>query len=201
MPREIVLLTSEVEGPALANILCGHNPTLHVDTVSRLEDLQAYCLSDRDLSGARLIAFCTGIVVPEAVLKAFPGPSYNFHPGPPTFPGSHASGFAIYEGAEQFGVTAHVMEKRVDEGAIIGVEWFDLPGGVKYVELEVLAYKALIGMFKRLAGPLAESDGPLTPIAEAWSGRKRTKREVEAMKDLPDDVSEDEVRLRYRAFG
>lgn len=203
MPTEIVLLTGEAEGPALGDMLRACNPALTVHHVLTAEEL-ADAAGRLDLAGhARLIAFCTGVVVPPAVLAAFPGPAYNFHPGPPTFPGSHAAGFAIYEGARRFGATVHVMEDRVDEGAIVGVEWFDVPDDPKLRcdELEIMAYKALVGLFQKLARHLACDDAPLPPIGETWSGRKRTKKDVESLKDLPPDVSEEEVRLRFRAFG
>lgn len=206
MPSEIILLTGDVEGPHLAAVLMAHNPTVHVNHVDGEASLRAAL----DLAGGaaanagrRLIAFCTGVVVPPDVLDALPGPAYNFHPGPPTYPGSWAAGFALYDGATRFGATLHVMERRVDEGAIIDVDWFDLPAGVKlrYDELEVMAYQRCIGLFQTYAAPLAAADAPLPHSAETWSGTKRTKAEAAALREPPRDASEAEIRRRFRAFG
>lgn len=203
MPREILLLTGAIEGPHLAQILGEHNAALrvsHVETAEELIEVAAEGLGD---PGRRLIAFCTGVVVPETVLRSLPGPSYNFHPGPPTFPGSWAAGFALYAGAKRFGATLHVMERRVDEGDIIAVDWFDVPPNPKlrYDELEVLAYQGALRLFHGFARHLAAEDAPLTPCGEAWSGTKHTKAEVAAMREPPRDASEDEIRRRFRAFG
>jgi len=206
MPTEIILLTGDVEGPHLAAALMAHNPTIHVNHVDGGEALRdALDLAGGGAAnqGRRLIAFCTGVVVPPDVLQALPGPAYNFHPGPPTYPGSWAAGFALYEGAARFGATLHVMERRVDEGAIIDVAWFDLPVGAKLRcdELEVMAYQRCIALFQKYAAHLAADDAPLPLSAEAWSGVKRTKADAAAMREPPRDAPEEEIRRRFRAFG
>jgi len=203
MPREILLLTGDIEGPHLAQILGAHNPALSIVHVGTAVELSEAAADPGGAEGRRLVAFCTGVVVPEAVLCALPGPAYNFHPGPPTFPGSWAAGFALYEGARRFGATLHVMEKRVDEGAIIAVDWFDVPANprLRYDELEILAYQGALRLFHAFAPRLAAEDAPLPPCGETWSGVKHTKAEVVAMREPPRDASEDEIRRRFRAFG
>ncbi|MEQ8505046.1 MAG: formyltransferase family protein [Rhodospirillales bacterium] len=206
MPTEIILLTGDIEGPHLAAALSAQNTGLHVnhvDGADTLRDALDMTGGPAANEGRRLIAFCTGVVVPAEVLAALPGPAYNFHPGPPTYPGSWAAGFALYDGASRFGATLHVMEPRVDEGAIIDVDWFDLPAEVRmrYDELEVMAYQRCIGLFQRHVRHLAVDDAPLPAIEERWSGIKRTKAEVTAMREPPRDASEDEIRRRFRAFG
>ena len=200
MPSEILLLTGPLEAHHLATALNHFNagaPVIHVETGA---DLDAAL---RPGTGQRLIAFCTGVVVPERVLKALGGPAYNFHPGPPTYPGSWASGWALYEGATQFGATLHVMEKRVDEGPIVAVDWFDVPDDPKlrYDQLEILAYQAALRLFRRFGPQLARSDAPLHVSAARWTGAKRTKYDALLMKEPPQDASEEEIRRRFRAFG
>jgi methionyl-tRNA formyltransferase len=206
MPSEIILLTGDVEGPHLAAALSALNPGLpvnHVDGAEPLRKALDIAGGPAANAGRRLIAFCTGVVVPADVLTALPGPAYNFHPGPPTYPGSWAAGFALYEGASRFGATLHEMTERVDEGAIIDVDWFELPDGVnlRYDELEVMAYQRCVGLFQKYAPHLAADDAPLAASAQTWSGVKRTKAEAKAMREPPRDASEDEIKRRFRAFG
>jgi len=203
MPSEIVLLSGEAEAEHLPAVLKGHNPALSVICVESKADLEAACLDAGPPPDGkrRLIAFCTGIIVPAAVLDAFDGPAYNFHPGPPSYPGAHAASFAIYDGAERFGATAHVMEKSVDSGAIVGVRWFDVPEKARYVELELAAYRELFQLFLELAPHLACDDQPLAPVDEPWGKRKTTKKEFEAMKRITAEMDEDEIKRRWRAFG
>ena len=202
MPEEIILLTGEAEAPHLASVLQNHRPELPVFIAQNRDQVEATCLAPEPAGGSRrLIAYCTSVIVPAAVIDEMSGPAYNFHPGPPTYPGARAASFAIYEGAGRFGATAHVMEERVDAGPIVGVDWFDVPDGVKFMDLELMAYKALFSLFNRLARHLATDDAPLPEISVQWSSRKTTEQEFQAMQELVADMSEDEIRLRYRAFG
>lgn len=202
MPEEVVLLTGEVEGPHFRAILQSVNWSLIVHHAETLETLTAICAAPPQGGGLRrLVAFSTGVVVPKAILECLRTPAYNFHPGPPTYPGSHAASFAVYEGAERFGATVHEMTAKVDSGPIVAVEWFEMPANVRFMDLELATYKVLLKLFTDLAPTLATSDAPLPRIDVNWSGRRRTKAEFEKMKVLEADMDEAEIRLRYRAFG
>ncbi|NQU61455.1 MAG: methionyl-tRNA formyltransferase [Rhodospirillales bacterium] len=202
MLEEIILLTGEVEGPHFRVILESVNPGLTVVHAETLGALEAACARPPIGGGKRrLIAFSTPVIVPAAVLAGLDGPAYNFHPGSPAYPGSHAASFAIYEGAEHFGATAHVMEPKVDCGPIVAVEWFVMPENIRFMDLELKTYEVLLKMFSSLAPHLATSDKPLPETDDQWSGPKRTNAQFEAMKELVADMDEAEVMLRFRAFG
>ena len=64
------------------------------------------------------------MIVPAEILNALPSPAYNFHPGPPDYPGIFPSVYALYDGAAAFGVTLNEMIREVDAGPIIAVERF-----------------------------------------------------------------------------
>jgi methionyl-tRNA formyltransferase len=202
MPEEVVLLTGEVEGPHFRAILQSVEAGLTVHHAETLEALQAICAAPPKGGGVRrLLAFSTSVIVPAAILDGLATPAYNFHPGPPTYPGSHAASFAIYEGAERFGATVHEMAPQVDSGPIVAVEWFETPANARYMELELMTYKTLLKMFAELAPSLASADAPLPRINVNWSGKRRTNAEFEKMKVMEADMDEAEIRLRYRAFG
>ena len=195
------MLTGEVEGPHFRAMLTSLNPGLTVIHTQTREELEAACRNPAPGGGRRLIAFSTSVIVPKAVLDGLSLAAYNFHPGPPTYPGSHAASFAIYDGAEHFGATAHVMEEKVDCGSIVAVEWFVMPENPRFMELEIKTYELLLKIFADLAPHFATSNDPLPAIDAEWSGPKHTKAEFEAMKELEADMDEAEINLRYRAFG
>lgn len=198
-PEEIVILTGDVEGPYLTNVLTTLNSDIsivHVETKQELIDA-CHVFHPR----RRLIAFVTGVIVPPSVIRGLPVSAYNFHPGPPTFPGSHAASFAIYNGADRFGATVHVMTEHVDAGDIVGVEWFDVDEDARFVQLEMSAYQAAYKLFQDFAGRLANSMEDLSAINESWSGKKHTTQEFETMQKLYANITEEEIFLRYRAFG
>jgi hypothetical protein len=170
MLREIVLLTGPREATHLTNFFRGHNPDLKVTLAETREDL-AVALHPRR-AGVRLIAFCTPTIVPAEMLNLLDGRAYNFHPGPPTYPGRHPASFAIYEGATRFGATVNEMVARVDSGPIVGVEWFDMPPTPRLSQVEALSAEAAVRLLQKLGPRLAESLDPLPPCGEVWSGRQ-----------------------------
>ncbi len=197
--REIVLLTGSREAPHLTAFLKRQNPALVVTHVETRADL--VCAFHPPRPGARLIAFCTSSVVPADVLETFEGLAYNFHPGPPTYPGRHPASFAIYEGAGRFGVTAHQMLPRVDSGPIVGVEGFDMPAVPRLSQIEQLSFEAAIRLFMRLGPLLATSLTPLPHSGEQWSGWKSRQSDFDRMCALPPDIGADELERRIRAFA
>ena len=199
MPSRILLLTGDIEAPHLTDFLQAHNPSLVVEwtpTASALRD----AVENMTVS-TRLISMLTDVIVPADILSSLPGPSYNFHPGPPAYPGSHAAGFAIYEGATDFGVTLHEMAPDVDSGAIVEVRRFPIATDAKFTDVEIFAFETLIAMFRDRARHLACDDTPLPVCGEQWTGQTRTKAEAARLSQVEADLSEEEIVRRYRAFG
>jgi hypothetical protein len=196
---KIILLTSEAEAPSLGNVLRRHNSALAVVPVHDAPGLRAACTGD--LREARLLSFCTSVIVPAEILNGFPGPSYNFHPGPPERPGRYPAVFALYEGALRFGSTVHEMAAQVDSGVIVTAEWFDVPMGCDLVTLEELAFNSLIGVFRRLAPYMATVSRPLPRPMIPWGPRKTTKAQCDALCTLTPGLDPAEVERRRRACG
>ena len=195
----IILLTSQLERSIFASVLSAHNPRLTVIPVETLTDLNA--LTPDTLARARLIAHATGVVVPARVLDRLGYGAYNFHPGPPSYPGWAPAHFALYARATQFGATAHVMADRVDEGPIVGVEMFSIPPGASVASLEGMAYARISYLFWTLANRLATDNEPLPHLPLRWSGTKSTRRDYAALCDVPLDIHPDELDHRIDVFG
>jgi len=200
MPDEVLLLCGDAEAPHLARVLGEENRQLTIIHVGGRESLLEAALAPKP-GFRRLIAFCTSVIVPADVLAAVDGPAYNFHPGPPTYPGSHAASFAVYDGAEQFGATVHEMTAKVDAGAIVAVEWFDVQAEYRFQDLEIKAFQALARLFRDLAPALASDRNPLPRQDIEWSGQRWTNKDFERMQEIDETTSEDEIRRRFRAFG
>jgi methionyl-tRNA formyltransferase len=195
----IILLAGAVEQSPLAMVLRGHNERLAIHAVATEGDLVA--LDPNVLPRARLIAFSTPVIVPPNVLKALGYGGYNFHPGPPRYPGWSPAHFALYEQAAEFGATAHVMIERVDAGPIIDVALFAIPPGITVEALEGLAYAHLARLFWELACRLATDAAPLPERPLQWGPRKTSRRSYEAICDIPLDITKEELDRRLRAFG
>jgi hypothetical protein len=68
-----------------------------------------------------LISYLNPVIVPGPILRTVRMAAINIHPAPPEWPGVGCVCYALYEGDRNFGVTAHIMTERVDQGPIIRV--------------------------------------------------------------------------------
>jgi methionyl-tRNA formyltransferase len=195
----IILLTGPAEQAALAALLRHHNPALTIRSVETLTELGA--LAPSLLGRARLIGYVTPVVVPLRILDLLGFGAYNFHPGPPNYPGWLPAHFAIYDRVAEFGATAHVMVEKVDAGPIVEAELFPIPPKMRVRELEELAYVQLARLYWKLAPDLATRSEPLAVIPAQWGSRKSTRRLFKATCEIPTDISREELDRRVAAFG
>ena len=200
MPKEIVLLTGDADASYLQNILWRHNQKLQFVHVRNLKELEEVCCNGNNES-RRLISFCTSVIVPINILNSVMKPAYNFHPGPPTYPGSHVASFAIYDGVDTFGATAHEMVQKVDTGPIVAVEWFQVFEDMRFTDLEIKSFEALMRIFVKLAPHLATNDTPLMHMDLRWASKATTKQDFYKMREVDETMSEKEIKRRFRAFG
>lgn len=147
-----------------------------------------------DISNSNLVAFNTGVVVPESILKIFQRPSFNFHAAPPEYPGRDPHHWAVYDGAVEYGVTAHVMVKKVDAGAIVAVSKFQIDSQISPQELRALAKKHLLELFQASISKMIFGS-----IVAEWGRPIRKRRDLEKLCDLR-NVNEKERLRRRRAF-
>jgi methionyl-tRNA formyltransferase len=165
----VILLTGPGERDVLAAALLGHHPHLTVIPVETSAELDA--LNPDLLRRARLVAYVTPVIVPQSILVQLGYGAFNFHPGPPSYPGWAPAHFALYERATEFGATVHVMVERVDAGPIVDVALFAIPPDISVLGLEGLAYAHLAFLYRRMANSLALDPQPPPALPLACSRR------------------------------
>ncbi len=170
--RSVILLTNEQERPYFEIFLRRQNPALDVVFCDTLESLSSEV--DRRSGHVRLIAFLTDLIVPKPILEQLVLTPYNIHPGPPEYPGSHPESFAIWNEAQRYGVTAHEMTERVDEGPIVLLDTFDMPSLPVRGDLADRTYAHAVNLFSVLGAHCAVNDNDLPRLPVHWSGIKRT---------------------------
>ncbi len=197
--HRLILITQREFAEILAQPLQAAVPDLRIEFAWSADELRQAVI--RQPEATRLVSLGSDIIVPADVLGRLPGPAYNFHPGPPAYPGIFPSVFALYDGAEHFGVTLHEMAPKVDSGAIVAVDTFAVPEDWDRLALDTATFAALQNLLARTAPHLANVDVPLPTISEAWTGTSRTRKDFNALCHMPEDVSADEFARRYRAVG
>ena len=107
----------------------------------------------------------------------------NFHPGPPEYRGIGCANFAILNNEKRYGVTAHVINKKIDNGKIIDVKYFKMP---KKINLEKLLRKTHYLLYKQavkimsnlLKNPKNLKEMIIKNKKVTWSKKLYTKKEM-----------------------
>lgn len=180
MQRSLILLTGEIEQLHLSQMMEKVDPDLKIIPAGSHVELEEIVnnLSEDELKNTRLVAYCVDVIVKPEILNKLPNVSYNFHPGPPNYPGSFCAQFAIYEDAPEYGVTFHEINEKVDEGRIIDMLTFNISDFISDTEVESLAYRELAILFLKLSSEIANVHVAIEPKVDVeWSGTKRGRAE------------------------
>ena len=153
-----------------------------------------------------IICFRSWFILPQELLDLPKHYSINLHPGPPAYPGSGCVNFALYNEEDHFGVTTHLMNQKVDSGAIITYSTFPVAKHHRLEEVLTTTHQHLYDQLKELVEHLASIGAQY--IADRlqknknikWSETKRTLKELNAYREITPDITEEELSKRIRSF-
>lgn len=198
--RRIIFLCEEQVGDAFRTHTADLAPDLDTQWVSSVSALDLATL--RGNSRTRLISFLTDVIVPIEILERLVLTPYNIHPGSPEYPGAHGLSFAIFEGADEFGVTAHELTRRVDTGPIVLVDRFSLPIDAELESYSGEIYARALGVFDMVLRHCIKTDEPIPHRrGEAWSGRQCTKKRLRDLVSKRDYLLPADNERLQRACG
>lgn len=151
----------------------------------------------RAWTGDCIISYLGRWIVPGDLLKQA-GTAINFHPGPPEYPGYGCNNFAIYDDAQEYGVTCHRLAPRVDTGAIIDVRRFPVFSSDNAGTLLARAYDYQLALFYDIVGRIIRGE-PLPLSGERWTREPFTRKQFSELGHVTPDMTEQEVARRKRA--
>ncbi len=199
MLDHILILSDEVERTFLTDTLRAAAPKIDIRHFTDATKLAA--VDPAILPNARLITFSVDAAIPQQVLSALGHGAYNFHPGSPAYPGWMPAAFATYDGAPEFGATAHSLSGQDGNGGIIGVDTFPVTKGAARADLARAAYLAMLGLVRRLAQALTGISTPLPTLQMTWGTRRGTRALFADLCDIPPTIDEAELRRRIHGLG
>ena len=144
------------------------------------------------------ISYISPWILPIDLLKATRKWAINFHPGPPEYPGIGCTNFAIYEEAYEFGVTAHVMEEKVDSGRIINVKRFPIQKRDTVYSLTQRCYDYILVQFYEVLNYIFKNNS-LPKCNENWGRKPFTRRQFNNLCRITNDMTNEEIKRRIRA--
>lgn len=150
-----------------------------------------------DWSGDYIFCFkCKHILSKELLNKASIA-AVNFHPAPPDYPGSAGENWAILEMKKQFGVTAHIMNEKVDNGDILQCDLFPIKSTEDAMSLRSTANEKILKLFKEVTSKLYIDNEEYLQrkLDEAksikWSGKARKIKDFNKKLAISPDISKE----------
>lgn len=152
--------------------------------------------------GDYIISYLSQWIIPAHMLENAAIGAINLHPGSPEYPGIGCTNFAIYNNEKDFGITCHYMLPKVDSGAIIKVARFPLYPSDSVYSLTMRCYSAILDTYFFLVDEILAGKVP-QPSGEQWQRKAYTRKQLNELCELTQDMSEAEVARRIRAttFG
>jgi len=112
----------------------------------------------------------------------------NFHPAPPEYPGVGGASYALFNGDETYGVTAHVMKEKVDTGCILKVRRFPFFSDESCESLFDKSLDESLFLFGEVLKDLHEGVHPTCD--EEWKRKPISRKEFEEWMDVKNDSHE-----------
>ena len=145
-----------------------------------------------------IISYRSNWIVPDDLLKNANVAAINFHPGSPDYPGTGCVNFALYENSNEYGVTCHYMESKVDTGKIISVKTFPISSADTVATLTSKVYEIQLAQFFEIMGVILNGE-QLPESEKQWQRTAFTRRELDELGRITPAMSKNEISRRIRA--
>lgn len=153
-------------------------------------------------SGEYIFCFRSLFILPKEIIDSASLGAINFHPGPPEYPGSGCINFALYDNASHYGVTAHLMTEKIDDGRILKAERFPISSADGVESLLKRTHEKLFELFTSTVDVICRYGVQHlleNSSEEHWNGEARKMVEFEKLSVITPPVSEDEFLRVIRA--
>jgi methionyl-tRNA formyltransferase len=153
-------------------------------------------------SGDLIISYCSRWIIHKYLLEKASFTAINFHPAPPAYPGVGGLNWALYNNDSEFGITCHHMNTNVDAGPIIAVRSFPILFSDRVESLYRRAHLHLESLAQDILR-IISNGGELPVSSLQWSGKPRTRKELNKLAVIETGMSSEEAARRIRAthFG
>jgi methionyl-tRNA formyltransferase len=155
--------------------------------------------------GDYIFCFRSLLVLPTWLIAKAKIAAINFHPGPVEYPGSGCINFALFDGVKQYGVTAHVMNEKVDNGPVLECRRFPVLPLDSVDTLLARTHLKLVDLFFDVVTDLVigGKDSLINKINnssnESWRGAATKIKDLEKLSVVPVDISEDALKRLIKA--
>lgn len=121
----------------------------------------------------------------------------NLHMAPlPEYRGSNQFSFALLDGKTEFGTTIHLLDERIDHGAILFQKRFPIPEDCWVQDLYQLTYDASVRLFRQTFAHIVQGNYhpvPQQDLVPKYGTNLHYKKEMESLKVI--DLGWDRAKI------
>jgi len=155
--------------------------------------------------GEYILSFRSLLILSGGLIAKASIASINFHPAPVEYPGSACLNFALYDNAEDYGVTAHIMNEKVDNGTIIECRRFPIVPNDTVDSLLLRTHLKLLDLFFDVVTNLFFGGRRSLDLkiqlssGEKWLGEARKIKDLENLQSIAVHATKEELEKVIRA--
>ena len=148
-----------------------------------------------------LLSFLSPLYIDKSVRKRIRINSFNFHPGPPEYPGFGCYNFALLDKSKFYGSTVHIINDRFDNGKIINVKRFKI--SYERLNLEKLinkTHKNTLYQAKAFINGILNKKIKISGSFK-WKRKAYTKKEFEKAREVKLNETKANILRKIKAFS
>ena len=144
-------------------------------------------------------------MLPKSLLNRASIAAVNFHPGPVEYPGSGCLNWALYNNADTYGATAHIMDEKIDNGAIIECRRFPILEDDNVTTLLARAHLTTFNLLVDITTGLARDGKTFLDYkleasqSEKWAGKAKKMSEIDKLQVVSPSTTREELERVIRA--
>lgn len=184
-----------------------HLQNLPFDVTPVWSQQRAEHLEDKikDWTGDYIFCFSSLFILPKNYLSKACIAPINFHPASTHYPGSGCLSWALYENAQEHGVTAHIMDEYIDHGPILECRRFPIFPTDNFKTLLEKTLQKKLELFIDITNGITQEGPPFIrkKLAlsknEKWMGSARKIKDIDKLRHAHISDSKEELERIIRA--
>lgn len=151
-----------------------------------------------------IFCFRSKYILSYSDIKKSKFPPINFHPGPPEYRGYGCVNFALYKNSKNYGITAHLINEKIDSGKIINVKRFKIKKKDNVSSLLKKTHSELFFMAKKTIFDLLKRPNTISTLLkkskkEKWSKVIKSKKDLDKLYEIAVNSSQNEIKRKIRS--
>lgn len=151
--------------------------------------------------GDIIICFRSYYILNSKMIKNARICAINFHPGPPKYRGIGCVNFALLKKEKKYGSTVHLINKRVDNGEILDVNYFIINQKDSIHSVLERTYKFQVLQLKKIIKKLDNCEYKVKKLFTRfrWSKKLYLRKNLEKLYNVDPNISKKKIETLLKA--